>query len=272
MAMDPVQLANEHVQDADFFALPLGIHVAIPQPFEAYGLHLTKFMLLELAAAALMLAIFVPLGRRIASGRPPRGRFWNLFEILILYVRDEMARPAIGRHDADRFLPLIWTAFFFILFCNLLGLLPWAGSPTGAIGVTGALALLAFATVVGAGMKRFGAVGFWTGLVPKMDLPLPLAILLKPLIFSIEVLSLAIKHSILAVRLLANMFAGHLVLAVVLGFVAMFANSALWYGIMPASVLGATALSLLELLVALIQAYVFTFLTALFIGMAVHQH
>ena len=162
--------------------------------------------------------------------------------------------------------------FFFILFCNLLGLLPWAGSPTGSLSVTAALACVTFATVVGTGIRRFGLVKFWTGLVPHMELPLILAILLKPMILVIEVFGLLIKHSILAVRLLANMFAGHLVVGVVVGFIAATAGSPLWYGVMPASVLGAVALNLLELLVAFLQAYIFAFLSALFIGMAVHQH
>jgi F-type H+-transporting ATPase subunit a len=271
MAVDSAELARE-VQDADFFALPLGTHVTIPQPFEAIGLHLTKFMLLELAAAVLMLMIFIPLARRVAVGGPPRGRFWNLFEFLLLFVRDEMVRPAIGGHDADRFLPFVWTLFFFVLFCNLVGLVPWAGSPTAAIAVTAALALVSFVTVVSAGITKIGPVRFWIGLCPKMELPLVLAIVMKPVIIALEAFSLLIKHTILAVRLLANMFAGHLVLAVIVSFIALFANSAAWYGVMPASVFAATALSLLELFVGFLQAYVFAFLTALFIGMSVHQH
>ena len=230
-------------------------------------------MVVELVVAVLMVAIFIPLGRKLASGRPPRGRLWNLFEMIILFVRDEVARPAIGSHDADRFLPFLWTQFFFILFLNLCGLVPWAGSPTGALGVTGAIALITFGVVVGAGMFRFGPVGFWLGQVPHMDVPWVLAVFVKPMIFGIEVLGIFIKHFILAMRLFANMFAGHLVLAVIMGFIAATAHSLLlWYGVMPASVVGATALNLLELLVACLQAYVFTFLSALFIGMAVHQH
>ena len=278
MDVDPVKLAS-HVKDTDAvhghaFHLPFHTTIEIPQVLEPFGMELTKFMVLELVAAVLMLAIFIPLARKTASGNRPRGRIWNLFEAMLVFVRDEMVRPAIGRPDADRFLPFIWTMFFFILFCNLLGMIPWAGSPTGSILVTGVLALMSFAAVVGTGMKKFGVVGFLTGLAPHMDLPLALAIVLKPMILGIEILALFIKHIILAVRLLINIFAGHLVLAVILGFVAAeeIVGTAAWFGIMPASVLGAAALSLLELFVAFLQAYVFTFLTALFIGMALHQH
>ena len=276
MQLNPAKLAS-HVKDTDAvhghaFHLPFGIEIKIPQVLEPLGMELTKFMVLELVAALLMLAIFVPLARKIATGNRPRGRIWNLFEAMLVFVRDEMVRPAIGRPDADRFLPFIWTMFFFILFCNLLGMLPWAGSPTGSILVTGVLALTSFGTVVGTGMKKFGVVGFWVGLAPHMELPLVLAIPLKPMILGIEIMALFIKHIILAVRLLINMFAGHLVLAVILGFVEVSAGAAIWFGVMPASVLGAAALSLLELFVAFLQAYVFTFLTALFIGMALHQH
>ena len=125
-------------------------------------------------------------------------------------------------------------------------------------------------------MTKFGPVGFWMGLAPHMELPLVLAILLIPMILAIEILGLFIKHTILAVRLLANIFAGHLVLAVILGFVVaediVAAHTAAWTGVAVASIFAATALSLLELFVAFLQAYIFAFLTALFIGMAVHQH
>ena len=271
MALDPAKLA-EHVQDADFFELPLGTHIAIPQPFEACGLHLTKFMLLELVAALLMLVIFIPLARRIVHGGPPRGRLWNFFETILIFVRNEMVRPAIGRHDGDRFLPFIWTLFFFILFCNLLGLLPWAGSPTGSFSVTAALALIVFIVLVAAGMKKYGPVRFWLGFAPPMDLPPLMRVILVPMILGLEIVGLMIRHCILAVRLLANMFAGHFVLAMILGFVLATADSELWYGVTPAAVLGGTAVSMLELFVAFLQAYIFAFLAALFIGMAVHQH
>jgi F-type H+-transporting ATPase subunit a len=279
MDIDPADLIR-HVQDTDavhghVFHLPGGVGIGIPQVLKPLGMELTKFMVLELVAAVLMIMIFVPLAWKVAGGRPPRGRFWNLFEWILLFLRDEVARPAIGREDADRFLPFVWNVFFFVLFCNLLGMIPWAGSPTGALAVTGALALTAFCVVVGAGMAKFGIAGYWTGMVPHMDLPLLLAVLLRPMLLLIEVAGLCIKHSVLAVRLLANMFAGHLVLIVIIWFIKATADSPLfilWLGVTVGSVLGAAALSLLELFVAFLQAYIFTFLSAVFIGMAVHQH
>jgi F-type H+-transporting ATPase subunit a len=287
---DPVHLFG-HVKDSTYFEVPRAIasdgRLEIPQPLETatpiwggYGsiepfdLKLTKFMVLEALAAVLIAVAFIWVANRITSGQRPQGKPWNLLEAFLLFVRDQIARPAIGAHDADRFVPFLWTVFFFILVCNLMGLVPWAGSPTGAFATTGALALCTFAVVIGSGMKALGPLGFWKAQVPHMDLPGPLGYVLVPMIFVIEVLGLGIKHFVLAVRLLANMLGGHMVLAVVFAFIAagFQVNLAAGAGIGLASVLGATALNLLELMVAFIQAYVFTFLSALFIGMAVHAH
>jgi F-type H+-transporting ATPase subunit a len=300
-ALDPGHLIG-HVKDAEYFELPRtlveGGKLRLPQfrpaeepvyqlqtgvkmldsLVEPLDLRLTKFMVLEVVAAVLVATLFIWLAGRLSSGRPPRGRLWNLLEAMLLFLRNEVARPAIGKHDADRFLPFLWTVFFFILACNLLGMVPWMGSPTGALGATGALALVTFGVVVGSGTAKMGVVGFWTGQVPHMKLPLVLAIFLIPMIFAIEVLGLCIKHFVLSVRLLANMMAGHLVLTVLLAFVAAVGATVssyfhpLFLGVSMASILGATALSLLELFVAFLQAYIFTFLSALFIGMAVHPH
>ena len=131
-----------HVQDSEVFGLPRGLEVPVPQPFEAIGvpLHLTKFMVLELVVAVLMIVVFVPLARRMGLGATAARPLWSMFEVMVLFIRDQVARPAIGPRDGDRFLPFLWTIFFFILFLNLIGLVPWGGSPTGAMGVTGALA------------------------------------------------------------------------------------------------------------------------------------
>jgi F-type H+-transporting ATPase subunit a len=264
-----------HVQDADSFHLPFGVHVHLPRlQFGPWEMQLTKFMVLEVVVAVLMIGIFVPLAWRLRRGGRPRGLFCNLFEMMLLFVRDQIARPAIGRRHADRFLPFIWTVFFFILFCNLLGMIPWAGSPTGSLSVTAVLALVSLVVVLWTGMTRHGLIGYWRGLLPPMEVPLVLGLFLKPLLFVIEVTGLGIKHCVLAVRLLANIFAGHMVLAVTVAFIGAAANAmfALWLGVTFASVLAAAALSVLELFFALLQAYIFTFLSAIFIGMAIHQH
>jgi len=290
---------SSHVSDTCYFHIPAVLwdrlpswmqgaepgelicpHIALtsnPAPATLYNddyFWITKYMCLELVAAMAILAIFIPLARKIRRGGPPQGRFWNLFEWGLLFVRDGIARPAIGGKGADRFLPFLWTLFFFILFCNLLGMVPWCGSATGSISVTMVLACATFITVVFSGSKRFGVIGFWRAQVPDVDLPLPIAILLKPLLFCVEVLGLFVKHGVLGVRLVANMFAGHLVLVVILGFIAAAAHSStmVWGSVTAVTVIGCVALSMLELFVAFLQAYVFTFLSAVFIGMAVHRH
>ena len=298
MADDPLDTGHliGHVKDAEYFEVPrLFVEsgkLYVPQlrestdlvfePTTGIGLvddllepvylRLTKFMVLEVVAAVILAVVFVRLAHRMSSGESPRGRLWNLLEAMLVFIRDDVARPAIGKHDADKFMPFLWTIFFFVLVCNLLGMIPWLGSPTGAFATTGALALITFLTVIGAGMAKMGVVGFWVGQVPHMELPFVLALFLKPMIFVIEVLGMLIKHFVLAVRLLANMLAGHLVLAVLVAFIAAAWNHPAIWGVAPASILGATALSLLELFVAFLQAYIFTFLSALFIGMAIHPH
>jgi F-type H+-transporting ATPase subunit a len=296
--LDPNALFS-HVEDSDELHLPRFMtsdeahgHVKIPQPFiqnppifqaqtasplvnrviQPLDLKITKFMVIEALVAILILIFFVLLGRALKGGAIPRGRFRNLLEAMLLYFRDNVARPCIGHHDADRFVPFLWTIFFFVLGCNLFGMIPWMGSPTGSLAVTATLAFITFLVVVGAGMMKLGALGFWKAQVPHMDLPPMLKIVLVPMIFVIEIFGFLVKHGVLAVRLLANMMGGHVVLAVILAFIAASAQSLWWFGVMPASVLGATALSMLELFVAFLQAYIFTFLAALFIGMAVHPH
>jgi F-type H+-transporting ATPase subunit a len=283
-AVDPLdpKVVFGHVEDADFFHVPQFMapegshgHIAIPQPLAGklpFEFKITRFMVIELAVAIIMLVLFVALARALKGGAIPRGRFRNLLEAMLLYFRDKVARPCIGHHDGDKFVPFLWTIFFFVLGCNLFGMIPWMGSPTASLSVTATLALITFLVVIVSGMKKLGAVGFWKAQVPHMDVPGPLKIVLIPMIFVIEVFGLLVKHGVLAVRLLANMMGGHVVLAVILAFIAASAQSLWWWGVMPASVLGATALSMLELFVAFLQAFIFTFLSALFIGMAVHPH
>lgn len=254
--------------------------ILIPQPFGTLknnyepesGFAISKFMILEAVVALILIAAFTILAAKVRNGRPAKGKLWNLFESFLLFIRDDIARPAIGHHDADRFVPLLWTVFMFVLGCNLLGMIPWVGAPTGSFSVTFGLAMVTFATVIVAGSLRFGIIGFWKNQVPKMGLPLPLAIFIVPMLFAIEVLGLLIKHLVLSIRLLANMVAGHLVLLAIMGLAVAAAASANWHLTATISVIGSALFSLLELFVAFLQAYVFTFLSALFIGAAVHHH
>lgn len=255
--------------------------ILIPQMFGAKlrnnyekesGFAISKFMILELVVAVLLVAIFTSLARRLKDGKVPKGRLWNLFESFLLFIRNDIAEPAIGHHDAARFTPFLWTIFMFVLGLNLLGMLPWLGAPTASFSVTLALAGATFALVLIAGTLRFGVVGFWKNQVPSMGLPLALAIPIVPMVFLIEVLGLFIKHAVLGVRLLANMVAGHLVLLALMGLAVAAAGSPNWWLTAIISVLGSALFSLLELFVAFLQAYVFTFLSALFIGAAVHHH
>ncbi|HLJ12774.1 MAG TPA: F0F1 ATP synthase subunit A [Planctomycetaceae bacterium] len=282
-----------HVRDNTVFEVPqfLGGEWSIPQPFGGH-FPITKFMILEIIAAILVFVIFRTLAAKAASGEPVRGRFWNFWEAIAVFLRDDLVRPTIGEshdhhdsagghsthvpkagHPADKYLPFIWSAFFFILFCNILGAIPWLGSPTSHLWMTGALAVTTLFVVVRAGMSNVGPAAFWK-LVPKsvMELPVVLAIFLIPLMWVIEFLGLMIKHGVLAVRLFANILAGHTVIAVILGFIGSAANSPLYYVVAPASVFGQVAIGLLELFVAFLQAYVFVFLATVFISVATHPH
>jgi F-type H+-transporting ATPase subunit a len=263
-----------HVVDHPTLELPFypePIEIALPQ---ILGVQVTRFMVTELIAAVLVVLVVVPLARHVARQHVTRGWFMNMFEAMVLFIRDDVARPAIGGHGADHFLPYLWTAFFFVLFNNLLGLVPGMASATGNINVTGVMALMTLCTVVLAGTREMGVAGFWIGIVPHMDVPGVMKPLLWGLMFVIEVAGLFIRHIVLAVRLFANMLAGHIVLTVILGFILMAWHLATWqWGVITAgSLLMVIALSLLELFVAFLQAYIFTFLSALFIGSAVHPH
>jgi len=236
------------------------------------GVQITRLMVMEVVAAGLMLAVLLPVVRHIARTPVSRGWFPNMFEAMLLFIRDDVARPSIGGHAADRFLPYLWTVFFFVLFNNLLGMFPGGASATGNVNVTAILALMTLGVVLSAGMREMGVAGYWIGIVPHMDVPKVMKPPLWGLMFVIEVAGLMIRHAVLAIRLFANMFAGHVVLAVILGFILMAQMSFAFWLVMPASIVGVILLSLLELFVAFLQAYIFTFLSAIFIGSAVHPH
>jgi len=259
--------------------------ILIPQPFgtprNAYeaesGFCISRYMVIEVIVAFLVFYAFRWLAKRMKSSDAPKGKAWNFLEGMVQAVRSNVVVPAMGEHDADRFMPFLWTMFFFILGCNLMGMIPWVGSPTASLGTTAALAGLVFAIGVFFGVKAFGIVGYLKNICPELGLPWYIAFWVVPLLWIIEFASLFIKHAVLAVRLLMNMGAGHLVLLGILGIgvslqTAMALSTPAWMGVAGLSVLGTTVLSFLELFVAFLQAYVFTFLAALFIGSAIHHH
>jgi F-type H+-transporting ATPase subunit a len=245
-----------------------------------WGFCISKFMVIEFVVALLLLLVFARIGRQAKAGGAPRGRWWNLLEVFLVYIRDRVARPAIGHSEGDKFVPLLWTIFMFILSCNLCGMLPWVGAPTSSFGVTTGLALVTFSTGLACGMKQFGPLGFLANQIPHMHLPFPMGLIIKPMLLAIELLGLCIKHGVLAVRLLANMVAGHMVLVGIMGLAfgasaaLSFASGPDWkWGLMAViAVIASTLFSCLELFVAFLQAYVFTFLSALFIGASIHHH
>jgi F-type H+-transporting ATPase subunit a len=185
----------------------------------------------------------------------------NFTEVLILFVRDEIAKPTIGK-GYEKFLPYLLTAFFFILTCNFLGLLPYGSTATGNIAVTATLATLSFIVIQLGGIKHNGFFGYFKGLLPH-----GLPAWLIPIMLVVELLGLFTKPFALAIRLFANMTAGHIVILALLGLIFILNT----YVVIPVSIAFALFIYLLEILVALIQAYIFTMLSSLFIGMAVHQ-
>jgi F-type H+-transporting ATPase subunit a len=159
-------------------------------------------------------------------------------------------------------------------------MVPWVGAPTSSFSVTTGLAMVTFGTGLLCGVRKFGPLGYFLNQVPHMHLPFPMGLIIKPMILAIELLGLCIKHLVLAIRLLANMCAGHLVLVGIWGLAfgataaVTFAHAPDWKWWLTAaiSIVASTLFSCLELFVAFLQAYVFTFLSALFIGAAIHHH
>lgn len=259
--------------------------ILIPQPFaelrNAYqvesGFGISRYMVIEVAIAILMILAFRWLAKKVSTGENPKGKAWNFLEGFVQAVRNNIVVPAMGEEDAKKFMPFFWTVFFFILACNLAGMVPWVGSPTAAFGTTVALALLVLIIGIGVGVKTFGIGGYLKNICPSMGLPPVLAILIVPGIWLIEFASLFIKHGVLAVRLLMNLGAGHLVMLGLMGIgisapVAASLSDGAWAGVAGISVIATTVFALLEVFVAFLQAYVFTFLAAIFVGSSMHHH
>lgn len=258
---------------------------------EIYGQWYISNVTVMLVVAAVVTALLViPAAKRIATGKTGRtaddfraqGTLANLVESVCVYLRNDVFKPVL-QDQTDRFTPILWTFFWFILVCNLLGLVPLrditglmginhghgiGGTATQSIWVTGALAMISFLfyNITAFIKSPVGYLKHLTGGSPAY-----MWVLMVP----VEILGTFIKPFALAIRLFANMTGGHLVLAVFLSFVpvVIHALGPVGYGLAFAPMLGAFAINMLEILVGFIQAYIFTFLTCLFLGqLVVHEH
>jgi F-type H+-transporting ATPase subunit a len=252
-----------HVQNSNEWNI-VGWKIHLPQvePFNILGitvdLSITNHVVMLWIAAIFLILLFTLSFKR---GRfVPKG-FAAILEIVILFVRNEIAIANLGEKNGRKFTPLITTFFFFILTCNLMGLIPLFSTPTGNINVTAALASVTFLTGQLFGIKQSGFWGYFKSLIPS-GIPWWLV----PLMFVIELMGLLAKHFALVIRLFANMISGHIVFFILLSLIIIFKS----VFVAPISIAFAVFVDLLEILVALIQAYVFTILSTLFIGMAVH--
>lgn len=230
----------------------------------------TRQLVFILLSALLCIAIFVPLARALASRDPkkaPKGRA-NALEAIVLYFRNEMVRTNIG-HDADGYTPFIITVFFFILFMNLFGLTPLGVTATANLSVTASLALIAFVVTEVTGMVALGPAGYAQTIfyLPSGLPPLMVPIML-PIMTFVEFLGKLTKPFALAIRLFANMMAGHILILAIVGMV-LVTKSWLVAG---GAVVVMSALMILELFVACLQAYIFAMLTSVFIGLIRHPH
>lgn len=254
--MDLKHLIEHHVLDTVWTRFAVG------------GLHLpwSKHLLMMLIGAAILMVV-LPYAAR-ATSRPAR-LLRQAMEALIIFIRNELVLPNLGQEGLS-YLPYFCSLFLFILVCNLLGLVPFGATATGNIAVTATLALSTFFLIHFVGIRHHGLGPYLRGLVPH-GVPL----WLWPMMFPIELIGFLTKAFALCIRLFANMIAGHIVITVLLGLILVFGQVSPTTGIFltaPASVLLALFVTMLEIFVAFLQAYIFTFLTTIFVGGAIHQH
>ena len=272
----PHHIANSHEVET-----PFGVwHLPRWEPIHVGGLTIdmspTKHLVYMLLAAVLVTLVFTLSARSIqaaqARGRPSKG-FAGAMEATALYIRQEVILPNVGHHG-EGYAPYLLTLFFFILAMNLLGLLPWGATATGNIAVTAALAVIAFLVIEVTGMMALGPVGY-AKTIFYLPSGLPggiggsiLKVVLLAVMTPIELIGKLAKPFALAVRLFANMTSGHVLVLALIGLTFLFQSWAVGIG---ASVL-ATGVMLLEVFVAFLQAFVFTLLTAVFIGLMRAEH
>ena len=225
----------------------------------------TKHVVMLLIAATLCLITLLLAARAHKRQHLSRGQpkgFANGIEALVLYIRQEVVLPNVGHHG-EKYAPFILSLFFFILFANLLGLIPYGSTATGNISVTGTLAIITFVMVEVAGMRALGKGYIKTIVYWPSDQPLLMKALLTPLLTPLEFFGKFTKPVALAIRLFANMTAGHIVVLALIGLIFTFGS----YVIAPLPLLMALAIMVLEVFIAFLQAYVFALLASVFIGL-----
>ena len=235
---------------------------------EVVDLSITKSIFGMLLMMGLVLVLFASAGRGYAKrkGQAPKG-LQNALEPMVLFIRDEVAIPSIGKKKADRYLPFLLTVFFFIFFSNLLGLIPFVGgfNITGTLGITAVLATLVFVITTVSGNKHY-----WSHILWPAGVPLPIKFILVP----IEIASIFIKPFVLMVRLTANITAGHIIILAFTSLIFILGEQfggGVGIGTGVFSTLFMIFMYMIEFLVAFLQAYVFTLLAALYFGEATHE-
>ena len=259
---------------SDFLAELNPLKPVIAEPLFQFSLagHQIVFSnhMLMVTVAMILLLIIIPLGAR-RKNLTPKG-LQNLIESICVFLREEVAKPALGE-STDRFVSFVWTIFFFILTLNLIGMIPtesliylltgkenrFGGAAATNIWVTGALAFVTFILTHAAGIKKYGLFRYLALLAPKVP------VMILPLIYLLEILSAFVRPFALAIRLFANILAGHMVLATFIGLILLFKS----WSVAAGSIAAVVAMSFLELLVAFIQTYIFTMLSTLFISLAI---
>lgn len=251
----PAALLMHHVTDARLGHLYVG-------PFD---LGPTKHLLFLAGVIVLLLVLTAVARRGYDKDRVPRG-FAAFVETILVFIRDEIAEKNIG-HDGRAYVPLLASFFFFILTAALVGLLPYSSTATGNFNVTLGLAVVSFVATQMAGIQKYGLVHHFAGMIPP-GMPWPLILIMIP----VELLALFARPFALTVRLFANMIAGHMVITTLLLLIPMMAKVSTFMGVamIPVSLGLGIFIMFLEILVAFLQAFIFTLLTSIFIGMAAH--
>jgi F-type H+-transporting ATPase subunit a len=261
----PDSVIIHHITDSQsleipWFKPPFSHVVKLPEIHIAgLDISITKHAVM-MGIVALFLIVFFAITSRKRK-LLPTGGLSNLLEMVVVFVRDEIVVKTIGEKEGKKYVPYLLTVFFFILGCNLLGLFPYAAKATGNINVTGAMAAISFVVIQVSGMIRYGFFKHFSNMIPA-GIPW----VLIPIMIPVELMGMFAKPFALCIRLFANMAAGHVIIVALISLIFVF-NTIL---MAPVAVGFALFIGLLEILVALIQAYIFTMLTALFIGMTVH--